>query len=105
MESLSPGTHTVTLNYTNSRSVSVELAVVAVNTELYSDDESDGEDNDTLEASDSTVVATPTGDNSNIGVWMFLIAMCIVACSLRIYFHKKQISAIYKNFGTWKQCK
>lgn len=85
------GEHTVTLCYSDNRSIDSKLTIKAADTPKVEEDEDDdsgyaedtADDNasaaDTASGSVATS-ATPTGDDSNIGLWMLLLAAAMAAC-------------------------
>ena len=105
LETLTVGEHTVTLRYTNDRSVDSKLAIVAkVNVDTDDENMEDNVDNeddydkDTENVNDSEsgntttekVVSAPTGDGSNMLLWsMLLVLASITMIAVKRFSSKK----------------
>jgi len=90
LETLSVGEHTVTLLYSNGSSVDSKLTIHAAasdDTDDTQDDDTSGADSNDEEAADSAE-STPvtessgpnTGDNSNMLLWIMLLAATAMVC-------------------------
>ena len=104
LDSLSEGEHTVTLCYSDNRSIDSKLTIKAADTPKVEEDDDDDSDyvedtaGDNAAADDNaadtasgsvSISATPTGDNSNIGLWLMILAIAAAGSTLLVYVRRK----------------
>ena len=104
LDSLSEGEHTVTLCYSDNRSIDSKLTIKAADTPKVEEDDDDDTDyvedtvDDNASADDNaadtasgsvSISATPTGDNSNIGLWIIIFAIAAACSTLLVFVRKK----------------
>ncbi len=103
LDSLSEGEHTVTLCYSDNRSIDSKLTIKAADTPKVEEDDDDDDDtgyvedtaDDNASAADTAsgsvaTSATPTGDYNNIGLWILLLATAMAVYGALLTVNKKR---------------
>lgn len=99
LETLSEGKHTVTINYTDGSPVTSNLTISKADdsdtgSDVDGDTDADNDDNDSVEVKDAEVTtasSTNTGDSSDMGLWIALMAVCLLGAVTVIIKKTKRI--------------